>query len=541
MRLLAVAVVLSLTAGARASAQERLSREQAVEDVRYFLRTLEQTHPDPYSAFGGKVAFKLRAQDLLAAVPAEGLTADALYSLMVPFLATLGDGHTSLRSPVRDDGRPARQLPVVFAVATDATFVAGATAEYEELVGDRLVAVEGLPLAEVERLASGLLPTENASGAARAATVAVTSARYVRRLLQRDVDTLRVLLREPHGTEIEQRIPFVSADAGRPTRPRRPWPALGADSGAIWWRYFDPDRVGYLRLSSIEAQEPFAGARGRQDLPQYVAAYYRRYMHREAPANIDRAIAGVPCFTESVAELLTMMRDKKGAYLVIDLRQDGGGWSSLGLPLYLLRYGNRYLDYAFPETWVDVASPQLLHQNGWTVSDLRTAWGDDVEVGDYRRSVAGTPRAGRTDDEYAKELEKFGCGLADWYRRLGGRPLDEPAVIVLVDTGTFSAAFAMAYDLWRLGALILGVAPAQAGNAFTNVVPLELPHSHLRGSIARSVQIYFPGDTVRGRTLRPDFPMTWDTYAHYGFDAESEVRYALDLIASGRIHVRGER
>jgi len=540
-RAAALAIVLSVAVGARAAGQGRLTREQAVEDVRHVVRVLEETHPDPYAAFGGKVAFKLRAQDLLGAVPVDGLTRDELYTLLVPFLGALGDGHTSLRSPAAADGRPTRHLPLAFAVAADATFVAGAAPGHEDLIGARLVAVEDLPLAEFETRASRILPAENAYGVARAATRAVASTRYLHQLLGRDLDTLRLRLQTPTGADVERPIPLLAAGDADPVRPARSWPALGGDSAAIWWRYLDAERVGYLRLGSVVGREAFEDARGREDLPRYVADYYRRYLHRAAPADIDAAVAGVPCFTQSVADLLTRMRTEGAAYLVVDLRRNGGGWSSLGLPLYLLVYGSGYVDHVFPETWVDVASPQLLALNGWAEGDLQAKWGADFEIGDYRRSVSGPPRADRSDAEYAAALERYGCGLADWYRRLEGRPLYTPAVVVLVDTGTFSAAFQLAYHLWHLGAVVLGVPPAQAGNAYTNVVPLELPNSHLQGSVARSVQIYFPGDTARGRTLRPDFPVTWDVHARYGFDEQSEVRYALDLIAAGRVRAPGER
>ena len=34
----------------------------------------------------------------------------------------------------------------------------------------------------------------------------------------------------------------------------------------------------------------------------------------------------------------------------------------------------------------------------------------------------------------------------------------------------------------------------------------------------------------------PDFPMRWAEYARFGFDPDSELRYALELIAAGRVN-----
>lgn len=539
-RALAIAILMT-TSLCPALAGQRLPREDVVEDIRFFLRTLEETHPDPYSAFRGKMAFKLRAQELLRRVPAEGLTADELRVLIAPFLGTLGDAHTSLRPPAGDRGGTPRSLPIVFRVAADATYIAAATAPYEHLIGTRLTTVQEVPLAELQELARGILPSENEYGAARAAARALRSTRYTAQLFGQELDTLRIRGIDRAGDAVESRISFLPTDAVELARPAQPWPDLEGDNGAIWWRSFDSLGVGYLRLESIEGREAFEEARDRQDLPGYVARYYDRYLHRRPPTSIVSAVAGVPCFTESVTELLTTMRAQGSEYLVVDLRENGGGWSSLMLPLYLFAYGDEYLDHDFPEVWVDVASPQLLALNGWGAVELRAAWGESYEIGDYRRRAPGPSRAGRTDAEYVADLEEFRCGLAERFLALQGRPLHRPTVIVLVDTGTFSAAFQAAHHLQDLGAVLVGVPPSQAGNVFTNVIPVELPNSRLRGSIARSAQIYYPDDAAGGLVMRLDFPMTWDVYARYGFDAHSELRYALDLIAGGRVRGKAER
>jgi hypothetical protein len=106
-------------------------------------------------------------------------------------------------------------------------------------------------------------------------------------------------------------------------------------------------------------------------------------------------------------------------------------------------------------------------------------------------------------------------------------------VVVLTDPGTFSAAFHLAYTLWRLGALLVGTPSAQAGNAFTNVLRIELPNSRLTGSIARSAQLYFPGDRARGEVLMPDQQFEWQDLVRLGFDPNAELLFALELISDG--------
>ena len=51
----------------------RVTHEQAVRDARTLVRMLERSHPDPYAAFGGKVAFKRRVHELIRDLPADGM------------------------------------------------------------------------------------------------------------------------------------------------------------------------------------------------------------------------------------------------------------------------------------------------------------------------------------------------------------------------------------------------------------------------------------------------------------------------------------
>jgi hypothetical protein len=537
----AAALFLSCPPGGLA--QERLTPQQVEQDVRYFIRTLEETHPDPYTAFGGKVEFKRRVGEMLRSVPADGLEAAGVYELMAPFLADLGDGHTRLSEPSRTgDDVVSKWLPIRFAVASDAIFVSQAGTGFEALVGYRLVAAEGLAVEHLTERAARITPTENAYGHARTLAAAVRSNRYSARLFGWQRDTAQLVLESPDGVQVRRLVPFLD----RRELAGLEWSGgtrldLGEGNGPIWWTYLEQERVGYLRLLAIEGAEAFREARGRQDLPGYVSRYYSRYLDHEAPADLDSALAGVPCFTQTVTDLLSRMRADGGEYLIVDVRHNGGGWSSLMLPLYLLAFGNEYLDYPFPDLWVDVASPQLLQLNNWTEDDLASQWGPAYGVGDYRFDAVGSPRGDRSLAEYADGLGEYGCGMAEVFERQAGEPLYRPTVIVLVDAGTFSAAYHAAYVLWRLGAVVVGVPPAQAGNAYTNVVPIELPNAGLRGSVARSAQVLFPHDEALGRVLEPDFPMRWSDYAHYEFDRNSEILRALRLIAEGRIQRRRAR
>ncbi len=532
--------IVVLVCVGRLEAQETLTYTQAVEDIRYAIGLLEETHPDPYSAFGGRVEFGRAAQALLEEVPEDGMNRAELYVLLRSMFGQLRDGHTYISSPPASGSQvPLRYLPVRFGIATDAVFVQSAVRGYEELIGYRLTAVGGMRIEEAAARAAMVRPSENEFAAQRWLLVYMRSNRGARRVFPDIEDELAVQLVAPDGRMTDRRLPYQVERSGYYDGPwvRERWDAVEATPGPFYWQFVGETNVAYLQVRSIVGREAYEELKavGRQDLREQVESYYSRYLDDTAPDEIDAALERVPCFTQTIYELLTTMKERGSEHLIVDLRGNGGGWSSLIAPFLHFVYGDRYFEYDYPSEFVTRISPSYLALNGTTLAEFNVKRSAQFQLGDYlflkERSLASQmDRAA-----YAGELEAYGCGLADVFRSLSGRALHSPQVVVLVDPATFSAAYQFMYRMWHLGAKLVGVPSSQAGHAFTDVTPYQLPHSGLEGSVARSAQIFFPEDESQGRALLPDFPMAWQHFAGYGFDEQSEVRYAVDLIAAGSI------
>ncbi len=518
--------------------QDRLSRRQVLEDVRFLIAGLEETHPDPYSAFGGRVGFKVRAQALLEGVPESGMTPAELYNLLRPLFGDLRDGHTYISSPpAQGPVADPRYLPVRFGLATDAVYIMSALPPYEDLIGYRLLGVQGETLERAAALAGTVRPAENEFGARRWLLSYLISDRRAKRVFADVGEDLQVVLEGPGGARVERRLPFSldrAAYLDAPWAVER-WAAIEPGSGPFFWQYIGDSNIAYLRVSSIVGREAFEELRavGRQDLREQVSRYYERYIPGSMPEAMGEALDGVPCLSRTVGEMLTSMRERGSENLILDLRGNGGGWSSLLTPFLLLTYGDRYFNYDYPVSFATRISPAHLALNGRTLAELNAELGTEYELGDYHVQQETSFAATTSREEYANELEAFGCGLADTFRGSSGRALYTPTVLVLVDAATFSAAYHFMYRLRHLGAKVVGVPSSQAGNAFVDVTPYQLPNSRLSGSIARTAQIFFPNDENSGRVLLPDFPMMLSDFRAYEFDEQAEVRYAIDLIAAG--------
>jgi hypothetical protein len=131
---------------------QKISRSFLVDDVTQLASILESTHPDPYSRGGGKIAFHRRMQNLIRTIPQEGLTKTEFYRHLCPFLAAVGDGHTSFWEPYHLNGQNPGGIPLYFQAVEDLLYVAGVIdSAHQHLIGTKLVSVENVFFHELLR------------------------------------------------------------------------------------------------------------------------------------------------------------------------------------------------------------------------------------------------------------------------------------------------------------------------------------------------------------------------------------------------------
>ena len=79
------------------SANAQIPTDSIVADFNEFIRLLEETHPDPYTNYGGKPFFRLEAMDTRFGLIEDSVTSsDELARRITKFLAPLEDGHTNI-------------------------------------------------------------------------------------------------------------------------------------------------------------------------------------------------------------------------------------------------------------------------------------------------------------------------------------------------------------------------------------------------------------------------------------------------------------
>jgi hypothetical protein len=515
--------LLTTASSLPAASGDKIVRDSLVEDVRQLAGIIEKVHPDPYVNCGGKTAFHHRLRSILAEIPADGMTRADFYRLLRPFITAIGDAHTWLRDAYDDGSTSPGGIPLYFGiVGTDLYVLAVPEERYRPLIGAILISVEGVSFQELLNRSRTMVSAENEYQLLR--NLAYTGILFNRPFLAdlvpewQDKSRVRVVLRDKDGHESEHTIPvltqlpekWIKLDS-QVKRPR-PYPEGFA------YTFLDAERRTALLVvddmqSYREMYEEWIVS-DPEEAKQAIREIYQRLHQSDAPDDIKETLAGIPSATETFRALVQEMRDAGTKTLLVDLRQNEGGNSTMYNILLFFLYGRDVLiqvkcckteikrltdaGYDFSEDWYN-----RIRQDSTAIGDLKAGFEREVE---QMPSFADEYRSGRFEKYYL--------------------PTN---VMVLCSPRTFSSGYTLMYYLYRAGASIVGIPSAQAGNCFGEALSFELKHSKLTGTISQKQYVYFHDDHEMGRVLRPQYMMTYKELKSYAFDPNAEILFALDI------------
>ena len=525
-----------------AQAPEHLTHDQAFQDAREFIHLLETAHPDPYSNLGGKVAFERKAEELYKAIPAEGLDVPDLRDRLAVFIAPLHDGHTRVsgKSDRWSDESP--KLAVEFQIASDGLLISASDLpELKDLRGSRLVAVNGITVDQLLERMSQQVATENQYGTYVGLTIVLRSSKLLANLIP-GLDRaagVTYTLQSPAGQRVERKI---SWDGTHPADPEKwadkplHWAGLKRSEDPFYYRFLPDGKTAYFRVANMMPREGYEIVEKYHvgNLKEFLAQYYKRH-NLPMPEDTAAALAGIPSLFEQGTNLLNEMKRRNTPNLIVDLRENGGGSTPTFIPFIYQMFGDTYFARATGAQFVQVKSQLYLEKYNSTVEEERKK-DPNFEVGEYEFTKG---YEGKTPEEKRlKRISEFSehhMSFAPALEAMNGKPLYTPKrLIVLCDPGVFSAAFQAMFYLHDVGAVVVGVPSAQSPNAFMEATPYTLSNSKIPGSISNGMQMFMP-DNPRANVFHPDFEVAYSTYKKYGFDDETALRYAVDLLAAGKI------
>ena len=524
-----------------------LTRQQALADIRTLSEVLESAHPDPYSAGGGKVAYHRRLQRLMRDIPESGLSTMQLHARLQPFIASLGDGHTSLPfdSSTRSKTDPGG-IPLYFEVVDQRLWVAAVTSgDQLDLIGTTLEAVEAVPFEELVQRESLQRGHDNVHHAlsSLASFGALYFAESLRRLVPEweDSEQITVRLRRPSGT-LEDHLLRPGHDVAYPLLRPNSRVELPKGEGSFAYHFLDESKdVAFLRIDNMTSyREMFEYSRavGSSGWESWARRVVERLHGETAPSDLGDLIAAIPSATETFSSLFGAMQEAESETLIVDLsRNYGGNDLMVQIFLYFLVGFDETVALAGQTATIRKLSPLLETSSRSGLDPAEIEYSDSVPLTlqdyDFSADFSFMPEA-NLDRAIRERFVQMFAQMPSFYALFQTRHREAvyrpEKIVVLCGNATQSSGFDLMTQLYRLGALIVGVPSSQAGNGFGDIRRFELTHSELAGYVSTKYFFAFPEQPVNGFTLEPHHTLTYPKLAGYDFDSHAILLLALEAL-----------
>jgi hypothetical protein len=523
-------------------AQQLLPRDTVLSDLNHLKNLLETTHPDPYTSYGGKVNFNKKIQTIKRNIPEIGLSLFDFYSLTSKFISQLNDGHTFIIQPENPQKDTLNyQLPLKFKITMDCIYIQGTIQENKKRLGAKVITIENITIDSLLQKVRILQPCENIYGAYLNLTKMLGRYTTVKIFFPNIKNELHLTIQYVNGKTESLNIEFLTENQFK----QKSWIENTnfhniTPNGKLLDSVFidKQNKIAYIGWHhSISSTREMVES-VRKFSPTYLdvnlnAAY--QSMNQQRPANNDSAISKLPSLFEIFGDVLEKMKRNSSTHLIIDLRYNSGGYTPITIPTLYMLFGDRYFEFNPSVEYNRLLSELYLKKINQTLEEFNRNNNSNYQIGDYIFSGFFDQDTTKTviqrRNQFLDRQKKQGFSTMNRINKLDGKPIYNPQIIVLTSPMTFSAAYHFTWFLWKIGkAKIVGTPSSQAGNAFMETTPFELPKTHLKGSISSSVQLFFPNDFKKGIIQMPDFPMNWELYKKYSFDNNAEILYILDLI-----------
>lgn len=547
-------------------------RDTLISDFNSFIEILEQTHPDPYTRFGGKVYFHKAAYELRCKLEKEEYTIRDFAMLLSGFLTTLNDGHSYVGIPELTESPESHRkteeplyLPIEIATIPDGLIVSKVPEKYKEWIGSRILAVNGADIQLLAQKSKELAAVENLYGAYALLSSNLRDVSFLNRLLslvpssstnlkdsakstnsaKSTKDKVTFQLLTPDNKEVSLSLqPSPRQETEKIKLSERPaWKELETPSDYMHYKFMDSQKQTMLfRLGSIMSRENLIYMRdcGRPSFKGELKSFYQYLLHKEMPQNEEEALAGVPAIAEIFRDMLLEMKKTGASNLVIDLRGNGGGWTPIVYPTLYMLYGDEYLAKDMNAHLYHLISPLYLANRNISLEEYNNQAKVDIDpfhqhqpteyrMGEYTFTEPAPQSVEQTREYFVKAAMG---NIASCINDLNGKPLYQPnRVFVVTNERTYSAAFHYTFYLWKMGATLVGVPSSLSTNTYMEGTPYQLPLTGINGGLSNSLQVFLPTEDPRANILYPELMPSYADYRKYNFDKHTEILYLLDTLS----------
>jgi len=478
------------TANGNISKQDSLLR-----DYDYFFCQLEQIHPDPYSAFGGKDEFDTAVKQLRDELASrDSMTLNEIQVEVTRLISELHDGHTYIGHNNTPKKVEDQWVPLKFKVIPEGIIVNGYTPELESLKGAMLREVEGEALESVLDRLDKLVISENRYGLIGNACRNIGNSNTLRQLFPTfNKEQVSMRFRMANGKDTLVSLPFYP-------------------NGPFWKN---------IVWTSTDERFPHKNFEYRfiDDSKQTMVMCINSIVSADIPNLESYGLKTDVIVANVFAKMLREMKAANSPRLIIDLRGNGGGWTMIMYAALYELYGKRFMDTDLGMHFATKVSDGWLKKNNTSLEQLNQDRGTSLKMGDFIEQSSSI-----------SSFDLFMCADKTFLEAQEGEPIYTPREIyVATDVQTFSAAFHTAYMLWKMGAKVIGVPSGQAPNTFMEITRFKLPNTGLECSVSNSLQSCFPADHPMAKTFTPDIQLSYDDHRQFDFSMDAELLFIETL------------
>lgn len=517
----------------------KIKKEHLMEDVRQLVAILEESHPDPYLKGGGKISFHRRFQEVLFQIPEEGLTVNDFYRLLLPLVASVGDGHTFLLPPWPAGG--ASILPFQLNIVGQTIYVEGVSRQgLENLWGARLQAINDIPFPSLLERLKTLVGWDNEYQLMTNFCRFLNDRGLIKILIPawNEQGPLKIEFLLPGGQSYSLEVTLEVKETGESFEPPSKIKLPSTEKIDFAYNFLDPQKeTALLRLDGMfnyRENFEFFRSMGTSWVISQAATVYKKFYQKDPPENLDSLIPALPSATETFRQLTIEMKEARSKRLIIDLRKNTGGNS---LMANILAY------FLFPENEIKQASTS---QTIKKLSDLYFANypNDSLEKINEGRKMA----LARTDYDFADDpyfQDRFGPALdkesrkENWmkmiptfyteYRAGLYKNYYRPAEIIIISSAwTYSSAYTLMAMFYKMGAKIVGVPSGQAGTCYGDTLNFRLKNTGIIGYVSHKLFVAFPENPELGRLLPPQQELTYEDLVRFRFDPNASILLSLE-------------
>jgi len=511
------------------SKAQEVNREALLADYDYFIEQLESVHPDPYTDLGGKESFAQKVKELRDRLSQiSDLDAGTLQREVTKLISPLHDGHTRIGYYQEPQIYENRWLPVTFRQLNDCIIIDVIAPEYKDLFGARVTSIEGVAIDEICRRTGEIRMAENQPGVVHKTvgmlrnnnSMSLLGIDYKDNLahiglkLEDDRDTVVVM--PLYGDDyFQQHRDFIFPDRDQRLKMRN-------------MQYQEIDGKMVFRLSAVESRDNLEFEKDHgMNYEQEMKYAWQTFFDDPCPADPDSALARIPIISHEFGAMLRQMRDHQIKDLIIDLRDNGGGWTPILYATMYQLFGDDYLKKDMETVYASKLSLLYLQKQGKTLEQFNEG-GGNYKLGDFVYSHEGQGCTDLNDSIRDNIIHSYICADYSEIDHLNGEAIYRPEhIYVVTNAGTFSAAFHYTFMLWKMGATIVGVPSGQSPNTFMEVTQFNLPHSGLDCSVSNALQQFLPADHPCAKTLLPTIMPTYEDYRKHGFNQDTDILMVL--------------